>query len=431
VNSITRLACCALAFHGLVATSELRADQPAAKPSKPAKGAPASASAGSDGAEARARGLALIRQGKLKEADAAMKQSAAARGQSLEALYDVARVQFAADDYQKSRAACRALTAKERDAMWSDLCMARAFLVWRRASRAQEYVASALAKGPNNPDVILADADLKRVMGELDASKAAYQKLIAMDQNNADAHFGLGQLYLIAPDNESARKAFAAALQAAPDWPEAMYELGRLETGTKAVSLLEGALAARPTWPEARLALGAARLENGEVDAAEALFRQVLKTNPKLPLAHARLGMALVAKRDFQNAETELKRGLEGLPNDADAALALARVYAQTERNEDAFEAYRNAASLEKTGSRALVEAGIFAMKLQRNTLAQAFLEKAVERTPKSAAAQARFADVLLARGEKALAKQHYQLALGGEGEVDRQDVQRRLAALK
>jgi Tfp pilus assembly protein PilF len=210
-----------------------------------------------------------------------------------------------------------------------------------------------------------------------------------------------------------------------------MYELGRLETGTKAVSLLESALAARPTWPEARLALGAARLENGEVDAAEALFRQVLKTNPKLPLAHARLGMALVAKRDFQNAETELKRGLEGLPNDADAALALARVYAQTERNEDAFEAYRNAASLEKTGSRALVEAGVFAMKLQRNTLAQAFLEKAVERTPKSAAAQARFADVLLARGEKALAKQHYQLALGGEGEVDRQDVQRRLAALK
>jgi Tfp pilus assembly protein PilF len=220
-------------------------------------------------------------------------------------------------------------------------------------------------------------------------------------------------------------------LKAAPDWPDAMYELGRLSSGTEAVSLLETALQARPTWPEARLALGAARLQNGEVDAAEALFREVLKTNPKLPLAHARLGMALEAKKDWNNAELELKKGLEGLPNDADAAISLARVYAQTDRNEDAFEAYRNAASLEKTGSRALVEAGVFAMKLQRNTLAQGYLEKAVERTPKSAAAQARFADVLLARGEKALAKQHYQLALGGEGDVDRQDVQRRLAALK
>jgi tetratricopeptide (TPR) repeat protein len=430
VNSITRLACCALAFHGLVATSALRAEPPAAKPSKAAKATPAAPS-GSDGREARARGLALIRQGKLKEAEAAMKQSAQARGQSLEALYDLARVQFAADDYPKARSACRALTAKDRNAMLTDLCMARAFLVWRRASRAHEYVASALAKAPNDPDVILADADLKRVMSEFDASRAAYQRLISIDPNNAEAYFGLGQLYLIAPDNDAARKAFASALQNAPDWPEAMYELGRLESGTKAVSLLEGAIAARPTWSEARVALGAARLENGEVDAAEALFRQVLKANPKLPLAHARLGMALAAKRDYANAEAELKRGLEGLPNDADAALWLARVYAQTERNEDAFEAYRNASSLEKTGSRALVEAGIFAMKLQRNTLAQAFLEKAVERTPKSAPAQARFADVLLARGEKALAKQHYQLALGGEGEVDRQDVQRRLAALK
>lgn len=426
--SITRLACCALAFHGFVAASALRAEPPAAK--RAPKSAPAAASGG-DVSDARARGLALIRLGKLKEAEAAMKQAAQARGQSLEALYDLARVQFAADDYAKSRAACRALTAKDRNAMLSDLCMARAFLVWRRASRAAEYVASALAKAPNDPDVVLADADLKRVSGELEASQAAYQRLLAIDPGNPEARFGLGQLYLIAPDNEAARKAFAAAVQSAPDWPDAMYELGKLEHGTKAVSLLERAIAARPNWPEARLALGAARLENGEIDAAEALFRQVLKANPKLPLAHARLGMALEAKRDFQNAETELKRGLQGLPNDADAALSLARVYAQTERNEDAFEAYRGASSLEKTGSRALVEAGIFAMKLQRNTLAQAFLEKAVERTPKSAAAQARFADVLLARGEKTLAKQHYQLALGGDGDVDRQDVQRRLSALK
>jgi tetratricopeptide (TPR) repeat protein len=429
VTSITRLACCALAFHGFVATSTLRAD-PSAKPGKPSKPA-AAAVGGGDPSEARARGLTLIRLGKLKEAEAAMKQAAQARGQSIEALYDVARVQFAADDYQKSRSACRALTVKDKNAMLSDLCMARAFLVWRRASRAHEYVASALAKAPNDPDVILADADLKRVSGDLEGSKAAYQKLLSIAPGNAEASFGLGQLYLIAPDNEAARKSFAAALQSAPDWPDAMFELGRLESGTKAVSLLERAIAARPNWPEARLALGAARLQNGEIDAAEALFRDVLKASPKLPLAHARLGMALEAKKDFQGAETELKRGLEGLPNDVDAALSLARVYAQTERNEDAFAAYRNASSLEKTGSLALVEAGIFAMKLQRNTLAQAFLEKAVERTPKSAAAQARFADVLLARGEKALAKQHYQMALGGEGDVDRQDVQRRLAALK
>ncbi|HKP57476.1 MAG TPA: tetratricopeptide repeat protein [Polyangiales bacterium] len=401
-----------------------------APPAESKRPAPAAAS-GEDGESARVRGLQLLRAGKIKEGEQALKQSARARGNSIDALYDLARVQFAADDYAKSRQACRALAAKDRQAMLSDLCMARAFLVWRRASRAVEWVDKALAKAPNDPEVLLALADMKRVSGDLDASRSTYQRVLGLQPGNPDAHYGLGELYLVAPDPEAARKAFAAALVNAPEWPDAMYQLGRLERGTRAVELLERAVTARPNWPEARLALGAARLENGEVEAAEALFRQVLKTQPKLPLAHARLGMALAAKRDYANAETEIKRGLEGLPNDADAALTLARIYANTDRAEDAFEAYRNAASLEKSGSRALVEAGVYAMKLDRNTLAQGYLEKAVERTPKSAIAQARFADVLLARGEKSLAKQHYQLALGGEGDVDRQDLKRRLDALK
>ena len=141
--------------------------------------------------------------------------------------------------------------------------------------------------------------------------------------------------------------------------------------------------------------------------------------------------MALVARDELKQAEVELKRGLEGLPNDADASLALARVYARTDRAEDAFEAYRNAASREPSSSRALVEAGSYALTLQRSTLAQGFLEKAVERTPNSAPAQARLADAHLARGDKGKAKQHYQLALRAQGQVDRVDIQRRIDALK
>src|SRR5262245_32654572 len=51
------------------------------------------------GSDAAARGRALLRVGKLKEAEAAFKQSAQERGQSLESLYDLARVNFAAGDY--------------------------------------------------------------------------------------------------------------------------------------------------------------------------------------------------------------------------------------------------------------------------------------------------------------------------------------------
>jgi tetratricopeptide (TPR) repeat protein len=377
------------------------------------------------------QGRSLIRAGRLKEAEEVLRQSAQQRGQSIEALYDLARVKFASGDYQKSRMSCKALVDKAPQAALSNLCMARAFLVWRRATRAAEYVAKAREADPNRAEVFQVLGDVKRLEGDLRASKAAYQEVLRIDPRDPDAQFGLGQLYLVTPDPDSAQRAFRAALDQEPEWPDALYELGRLSSGAEAIQLLQRAVTARPNWPEARLALGAAQLEVGAVASAEALFRDVLKTYPSHPMAHARLGMVLEAKHDYVNAEAELKRGLAGLPNDADAALALARVYANTERAEDAFEAYRNAASLERSGSRALIEAGTYALKLNRNTLAQAYLEKALERTPSSAVAQARYADALLARGDKAKAKEHYRLALSGQGTVDRQDVQRRLNALK
>jgi len=383
------------------------------------------------GARSAARGRALLRAGQLKEAEAALKQAAQQRGQSLESLYDLARVHFAAGDYNRARNACRPLIAKAPDAVFSNLCMAQAFLTWRRATRAAEYVEKAQAAAPEQPEVYQVLGDLKRVEGDAAASEAAYQRVLRARPDDPDAQFGLGQLYLIKPDASAATKAFRAALRSAPDWPEAQYELGRLTSGPEALQLLQHALAARPKWPEARLALGEARLANREVAEAEKLFREVLKDAPNMALAHARLGMALEAQGDLARAEAELKRGLQGLPNDADAAYTLARVYAQSDRPEEAFEAFRNAASQERSGSRALVAAGRYALSLQRNTLAQAFLEKAIERTPDSALAQAVYADALAARGDKAQAKVHYRLSLAAQGPIDRADVQRRLDALK
>jgi tetratricopeptide (TPR) repeat protein len=396
-----------------------------------AAAADAQASGSGEAAAHVAQGRALLRAGKPKEAEAQLKRAAAERGNSTEALYDLARVHFATDDYNAARNACRPLLAKAPENAFSNLCMAQAFLTWRRATRAAEYVEKARVSAPDQPEVYLVLGDLKRIEGDASASEVAYRKVLSVHPNDPDAQFGLGQAYLIKPDLAAAAKAFRAALDQAPDWPDALYQLGRLSEGQEAVQLLEKALAARPSWPEARVALGEALLAQGDGQRAEVLFREVLKKNPTLPLAHARLGMALVARDELVKAEAELKLGLQGLPNDADAALALARVYARTDRPEDAFEAYRNAASREPQTSRALVEAGSYALTLQRSTLAQGFLEKAVDRTPSSAPAQARLADALLARGEKDKAKQHYQLALRAQGLVDRVDIQRRLDALK
>ncbi|MET0387479.1 MAG: tetratricopeptide repeat protein, partial [Polyangiales bacterium] len=284
------------------------------------------------GADAAARGRALLRAGQLKDAEAQLKKAAEQRGHNLESLYDLARVHFAAGDYNKSRNACRPLLSKAPDAAYSNLCMAQAFLVFRRATRAAEHVDKARQAEPQLPEVYQVLGDLKRVEGDAAASEAAYQQVLRSRPSDPDAHFGLGQLYLIKPDPAAATQAFRAALSGAPDWPEAQYELGRLVGGSEAVGLLRRVVASRPEWVEARLALGEALLATGDVAQAEPLFREVLKRSPNLPAAHARLGMVLQVRGDLVHAEAELKRGLTGLPNDADASLALARVYAQSDR---------------------------------------------------------------------------------------------------
>ncbi|HEX2675695.1 MAG TPA: tetratricopeptide repeat protein [Polyangiales bacterium] len=365
-----------------------------------------------DAAALTAHARTLIHAGKLKQANDELIAAAKLRGWSMLALYELARLEFVGGNQHHATNACKALVTKNENDVLSLVCQARAI-------------------DASHPEVLLAFADEKRVAGDFNASREAYQQVIGLDADNMEAQFGLGQLCLVIPDREAAKSAFRKVLEREPDWTEAQFELGRLSSGPEAVALLEKAAASKPDWIEARVALGVAKLGNGDAAGAEALFRDVLKKQPKNASAHSRLGMVLAAKQDFAGAESELTQGLAGAPNDADAVMALGRVYAATDRAEEAFTQFRSAASLDRQSPDALIEAGVYALKISRNALAQAFLEKAVERAPKSAMAQARYADSLLARGEKAGAKEHYKLALAGEGAIDRQDVQRRLDALK
>ena len=154
----------------------------------------------------------------------------------------------------------------------------------------------------------------------------------------------------------------------------------------------------------------------------------------KLPgnaVAVAQHAAALVALGRYQEAEPELKEALKSIPNDYDAALALARLYEHTERHEEAFTQYRGAADLKRESPEALVAAARLGLRLQRATLAEALVQKALERAPKSAEVLALYGETLLARGDKKAAKEQFQRALSGEGQADRAAIQKRLSELK
>lgn len=377
-----------------------------------------------------ALGHALIEAGRLKEAEAQMKTVVRLSQGSIEGLYEAMRVKFAADEYRGARAGCRELVKKNPNHVLTNVCMARAFLVWRRASRAFEYIDKALAADPGNYEAQLAEADAKRMQGDFAAAQAGYERAIT-NKATADAYLGLAQVHLVQNHRPQAIDALRKAYVLDPRDPDVQLQLGRQLEGKEAVELLRAALAGRPKWIDAELALAVAQLHGGDAAGAEVALAAVLKRAPGNPVAVAEHAAALVALGRYPEAEPALKHALELIANDYDAALALARLYEHTNRPDEAFTQYRAAGDLKRESPEALLAAAQLALSLKRPVLAAGLLEKAIERTPRSAAVLALYAETWAARGDKKNAREQLKKALAGEGPLDKAAAQKRLAELQ
>ncbi|HLA96277.1 MAG TPA: tetratricopeptide repeat protein, partial [Pyrinomonadaceae bacterium] len=78
-----------------------------------------------------------------------------------------------------------------------------------------------------------------------------------------------------------------------------------------AIKLYEKAIEIIPEFPEAELQRGSAYLSLGKIDAAETAFRKAAELREDWTLALANLGVVLVRKNQFAEAETVLKKAIE------------------------------------------------------------------------------------------------------------------------
>jgi Tfp pilus assembly protein PilF len=391
----------------------------------------AASSAPTDAQAQRNLGLALIEAGRFPEASAQMQKVVKLEKSSPASLYDVQRVSLAQGDYNAARRGCQEILKAAPEDVMGHVCMARAYLVWRRSSRAVEHVDAAIARDPNNYEALLVDADTRRMEGALDAALTAYQKVVGKFPWSAEAWLGIAHIQTLRNQTKLAEEALRKALLNKPNDPDVLLELGKLTTGTESVGFLQRAVAARPTAVDAKLALAVAQVRAGDAKSAEPMLRAIIAKDPKNVAAATQLGAALVATGNYPEAEKLLRTSLERMPNDFEASFALAQLFEKTGKNEDAFTQYRNAADLKRDSATPLLEAARLGLSLGRPQLAGALLDRALERAPKSAQGHALYGDVMVARGDKAGAKDHYQQALAGEGTFDRAHVQKALASLK
>lgn len=183
----------------------------------------------------------------------------------------------------------------------------------------------------------------------MDAEAAAcFEKVIALEPGNSEAHYRLGNVRAQRGDREAAIACYRKALSLQPRFAEAacnlglcLQDLGRVDHAItvyreflkggepsatlcfnlahalaerqamdEAISWYERALELDPSHTSARLNLGAARYEKGEVAEAAALYRQALAADPGSAPAARALGEALSALGEVSASATAFRQAL-------------------------------------------------------------------------------------------------------------------------
>jgi predicted Zn-dependent protease len=205
-----------------------------------------------------------------------------------------------------------------------------------------ELLREAVARQPSNVAALELMAEAAHRAAQWQEAEFALKSALALQPDNLGLKLRLGEVYLAKGQPSAARDVFRELTDRYPHADRAWASLGLLEAELgnleRADRYLKTALQENPLLPEVQLAYGELRLAAGEPDLALATFREATNLLRDDPQLQARMGQALLALGNDQEALQRLRAGVEGgfQPPDVRRALALAEVrngrFAEAER---------------------------------------------------------------------------------------------------
>jgi tetratricopeptide (TPR) repeat protein len=151
-----------------------------------------------------------------------------------------------------------------------------------------------------------------------------------------------------------------------------------------APSGIEGVTALELEEFQKEFARGAQLMQKGELEQAEAVFKEIVAKAPSIAPAHVNLSYIYRQKKDWSSAESELVEVIELAPR-IDAYLALASVYSESRQTDKLRQLlHQNASSFEDSAQFQL-EAGFHYFNLQETEKAETAFRKAERLDPSRA----------------------------------------------
>ena len=185
-----------------------------------------------------------------------------------------------------------------------------------QAPRALPYLARAQRFNPRDEQTVLGLAQASVALRDFRKANEWYRHLAAINPKNGEAWYGSGITYLHLQQS-------------------AIERLGKLDLDSTYFRTL----------------LAESIIEQGRVDEAVKLYRELLKAQPSQPCLRTALGLAEVRKGDLQAAVEEFQKDLQGSPVCAGARLGLACVTIEQDRIDDALKAVDDAWRAASRGS--------------------------------------------------------------------------------
>lgn len=312
---------------------------------------------------------------------------------------------------------CLAMGEENADYVAAQRGLAELYYRLGSIDEAEEYVAEALKKSPQDLDSHLLNANLLQLKGELELAIAEYRVVLQGRPNAIPVFMQLAEAYSLNRQLSLARETLQQALKIEDESPQVLAAMARLavlqQEYPEAEALLQRIVRKQPDNPGAMADLADFYLAHEKLEKAFPLYQQIVDQAPTNAHAYLKLAAFHVREKKLDKAVATVASGLNRLPDSALLLEYYVRLAIERQRPEEARPMIEERLRNRPQDILAHILSGAVATAAKDYPAAEQAYRKAMaldENRPDSAASLAHLL-VLEGKGEKGVAEAEQRLA--------------------